>query len=221
MNKIYKSLNQHVAISLDKGGCIHAKSIINNACISGDIQTSEGTAIRGGVKITGGTVHIGRYTSLNGPNTHISCRIHPITIGNFCSIAPNVLIQEYDHDHSRLTSYFISANLFKEGMEADICSKGPIDIGSDVWIGAGCALLSGVKIGNGAVIAANSVITKDVPAFAIVAGNPARVIKYRFSEEIITRLEEIQWWNWPDEKIKSNKDIFKGSFTLEKLKHVI
>lgn len=67
--------------------------------------------------------------------------------------------------------------------------------------------MSGIKIGNGAVIAANSHVVKDVPAYSIVGGNPAKVIKYRFSQEQIEKLEKIQWWNWEDQKIKENVDL--------------
>lgn len=75
-------------------------------------------------------------------------------------------------------------------------SKGPTIIGNDVWIGQFSLILSGVTVGDGAVIGAKAVVTKDVPPYAIVAGNPARLIRYRFSQEQIKQLLEIKWWNW-------------------------
>ena len=81
-------------------------------------------------------------------------------------------------------------------------SKGNINIENDVWIGAYSTIMSGVKIGNGAVIGASSVVTKDIPPYAIVAGNPAKIIKYRFTEEQIVSLLKIEWWNWDEYKIK-------------------
>ena len=82
--------------------------------------------------------------------------------------------------------------------------KGDIKIGNDVWIGATSTIMSGVTIGDGAVIGAGSTITKDVPPFAIVAGNPGRVVKYRFTEEQIEKLLQISWWNWEELKIREN-----------------
>ena len=81
-------------------------------------------------------------------------------------------------------------------------------IGHDVWIGHGVTIKQGVRIGNGAVIGSNTMVTKDVPPFAIVGGVPAKVIRYRFSKEVIDRLEEIQWWNLPDEKITEVVELF-------------
>ena len=77
-----------------------------------------------------------------------------------------------------------------------------VEIGHDVWIGAGAYVRSGVKIGSGAVIGARAVVTRDVMPYAIVAGNPARLIRSRFDEETVARLLELQWWDWPLEKIR-------------------
>jgi len=82
--------------------------------------------------------------------------------------------------------------------------KGDIVIENDVWIGAKSTIMSGVKIHNGAVVGANSVVTKDVPPYAIVGGNPAQILRYRFSFEQIQKLLEISWWNWNENKIREN-----------------
>lgn len=82
--------------------------------------------------------------------------------------------------------------------------KGDIIVENDVWIGATSTIMSGIKISNGAVVAGGSVVTKDVPPYAIVAGNPAKVVKYRFTEEQIEKLLKISWWNWEEQKIKEN-----------------
>jgi serine acetyltransferase len=82
--------------------------------------------------------------------------------------------------------------------------KGDIVIENDVWIGAKSTIMSGVRIHNGAVVAANSNVTKDVPPFAVVGGNPAKIIKYRFNEEQIESLLKIAWWDWDEDKIRIN-----------------
>ncbi|SCH02904.1 Streptogramin A acetyltransferase [uncultured Clostridium sp.] len=81
-------------------------------------------------------------------------------------------------------------------------------VGNDVWIGCNVVVLPGVTIGDGAVVAAGSIVSKDIPAYAIVAGVPARVIKYRWDEKTIERVSELKWWNWNDEKIKDNLELF-------------
>ena len=83
-------------------------------------------------------------------------------------------------------------------------NRGDIVIGNDVWIGYEAVILSGVTIGDGAIIGARAVVTKDVPPYTIVGGVPARPIRKRFDDETIAKLAEIQWWNWPEEKIKSS-----------------
>jgi len=82
--------------------------------------------------------------------------------------------------------------------------KGNIIIENDVWIGAKSTIMSGVKISNGSIIAAGSTVTKDVPPYAIIAGNPGKIVKYRFTEEQIKKLLLISWWNWDEQKIKDN-----------------
>lgn len=85
--------------------------------------------------------------------------------------------------------------------------KGNIIVENDVWIGAKSSIMSGVKISNGAVVAAGSVVTKDVPPYAIVGGNPARILKYRFTENLIERLLQIAWWDWDEDRIKENASL--------------
>ena len=87
-------------------------------------------------------------------------------------------------------------------------SKGDIEIGHDVWIAHGATILSGVKIGHGAVVGAMSVVTKDIPPYAIVGGNPARILKYRFDKQQIAKLLQIEWWGWSEAKIFENNKLF-------------
>ena len=90
-------------------------------------------------------------------------------------------------------------------------NKGDIIVGNDVWIGLDATIMPGIKIGDGAIIGAKSVVTHNVEPYTIVGGNPACVIKKRFDNEVIKTLLEIQWWNWPIEKIEENRDVIIGN----------
>jgi acetyltransferase-like isoleucine patch superfamily enzyme len=117
-------------------------------------------------------------------------------IGNYCSIAKNVQIFLGGNHHTEWVTTFP----FDLG-DSSRKSKGDVIIGNDVWIAANVTIMSGVTIGDGAVIANNSHVVNNVEPYSIVGGNPAKLIKYRFTEEQIKKLLEIQWWHWDDEKI--------------------
>jgi len=196
------------------------KTTIIDCSAHGNVTIGDHSKILGPLTIRGiGTsnIIIGSNTSLNGPNLDIRAQIKNVEIGNFCSIARNTIFQEYNHKYKRATSYYIHNNVFERPIENDIYSKGNIIIGHDVWIGAGCTILSGVKVGNGAIIGANTVVSKEVPPYAIVGGNKSKIIKFRFSDELIDRLQEIQWWNWSHNRLIKNKHLFEGELTLDKL----
>ena len=133
---------------------------------------------------------------------------HVKAIGAFCSIAPGQLVVPNDHNLQWVsTSPILSLKEFgfilkEPSNENRKTSNRDICIGNDVWIGANCIIFEGVTIGDGAVIAAGSIVRKDVPAYAVVGGVD-RIIKYRFSKEIIEELLLIKWWEWDDEKIKT------------------
>lgn len=126
-------------------------------------------------------------------------------LGKFCSIADGVTIYAGgEHNYNWVSSYNFSARF-----DCKVCtdSKGDVFIGNDVWIGDGSLILSGVNIGNGAVIAAHSVVTKDVNPYEIVGGNPARHIKYRFDQTQINSLLKIKWWDWDIKEIETNFEL--------------
>ena len=131
-----------------------------------------------------------------------------LVIGKFCAIAAETrFIMTGDHKLDAISTYPFP--LFGHGWESafnvyDLPVKGDIIIGNDVWIGYDALIKNGVTIGDGAIIAARAVVVKDVPAYSIVAGNPAKVVKMRFDQRTIERLQKIAWWDWPIEKINRN-----------------
>lgn len=128
---------------------------------------------------------IGSYTYI-GSNTNIT----KASIGRYCSIANNVSIGPGEHDLKEISTSSIFLDSEFERLTNGICK-----LGNDVWVGVDSIVRRGVTIGNGAVIGANSFVTKDVPPYAIVAGSPAKIIKYRFNESIINIITESAWWN--------------------------
>lgn len=126
-----------------------------------------------------------------------------LKIGKFCSIAEGVtFLLGGEHRIDFTTTYPFNALLKSFNyIEGHPHTKGDIIVENDVWIGINAKILSNVKIGNGAVIGANALVTKDVPPYAIVAGNPSRIIKYRFDENTIEKLQKIKWWNFKEEEL--------------------
>lgn len=131
-----------------------------------------------------------------------------LVIGKFCAIAAETrFIMTGDHKLDGVSTYPFP--VFKEGWEsayemAQLPVKGDIIVGNDVWFGYDSLIKGGVNIGHGAIIATRSVVVKDVPAYSIVGGNPAKVIKMRFDDATIARLVQIAWWDWDIEKINRN-----------------
>lgn len=148
------------------------------------------------------SIGIGTY-GVNINSIYIWKKNDIVTIGNYCSIAPGVkIIASGEHNYYSISNYPLKSMLLKQGIEFDTFSKGPVIIGNDVWIGYRAIILSGVKIGDGAVIGAGSIVVDDVPDFAIVAGVPAKVIKHRFKQKDIIALKKIAWWFWEERLIK-------------------
>lgn len=153
-------------------------------------------------------VNVGRYSYIS-----IGSRIANCTIGPFCSIGGNVVIAPGRHPLNFVSSHpFFYSNDHPQYPSAHcdvrFVQNEPVQIGADVWIGLNAVILDGLSIGDGAVIAANAVVTADVPPYAVVAGVPARIIKYRFDNETRERLQRSKWWERDNEWLSANKAKF-------------
>ena len=149
----------------------------------------------------------GKYSYCDGePNIMWNTHGNQLIIGNFCSIARNFTVYlggnhnvnwvstyPFGHIHTSTFNTFFAEN--------HPSTKGNVVIGNDVWIGGNVTIMSGVTVGDGAVIANNSHVVKNVEPYSLVGGNPAKLIKYRFTNKQISELLEIKWWDWDDEKI--------------------
>lgn len=185
--------------------------------------------------ITRKNIIVGNYTYYDDENDvynfeknvkyHYDFLEDKLIIGNFCQIAQGVvfLMNGIFHNVNHLTTFpfgIFDENIGKTHPEAMIFpNKGDTVIGNDVWIGYGATIMPGISIGDGSIIGTGALVTKDVEAYTIVGGNPAKVIRKRFSDETIERLLKIQWWNWPIEKITQNIDAFLKS-DIEQLEKI-
>jgi virginiamycin A acetyltransferase len=170
--------------------------------------------------VTRENIEVGDYTYYDDPEGperfeqnvlyHFPFMGDKLIIGKFCAIAKDVkfIMNGANHKISGFSTYPFS--IFGNGWEKvipkkeDLPFKGDTIIGNDVWIGYEAVIMPGVKIGDGAVIASKSIVTKDIPAYSVFGGNPAKLIRYRFDEATIKELLEIAWWNWSAEKITKN-----------------
>lgn len=146
-----------------------------------------------------------------------------LVIGKFCAIGcgTKFLMNGSNHRLNSLSAY--PFNLFGKGWErvtpelGDLPVRGDTVIGHDVWIGYDCLIMPGVRVGDGAIVGARAVVTKDVPPYAIVGGSPAHELKMRFERDVVERLLKVQWWHWSVEKITRNLEKIVGGdvFALE------
>ena len=186
--------------------------------------------------VTDPSISVGDYTIyddfVNDPRDfqrnnvlyHYPINRERLVIGKFCSIAcgAKFLFNSANHTLRSLSTYIFPV-LFEEwGLDVARIpeawdNRGDIMIGNDVWIGYDAVVLAGVTVGDGAIIAARAVVTKDVPPYTIVGGVPARPIRRRFSDSEIDQLLELKWWDWPEEKIARSIDVIQSG-DLEGLK---
>ena len=179
--------------------------------------------------VTSPNISVGRYTYFDATGTpreraedferqnvlyHFDFIGDKLVIGSFCAIGSGVrfIMNGANHQIDGISTYPFA--IFTHGWEEAGLAAGPRGdtvVGNDVWIGYGALILPGRRIGDGAVVGAGSVVTRDVPPYAIVGGNPARVIRQRFGDADVARLRALAWWDWPIEKISRNVALIAAS----------
>ncbi|MEH6387213.1 MULTISPECIES: CatB-related O-acetyltransferase [Pseudomonas] len=176
---------------------------------SSDVTFAEHVRLWGGTSVS--NARIGRFTYLAGTKTA------NITIGSFCSIGPGTRLGGMgDHPTYMISTHPVFYSTLKQSgttfTDVDYFDElKQTHIGHDVWVGANAVVLDGVRVGNGAIIAAGAVVTSDVPAYAIVGGTPAKVIKFRFTDTEIARLEYLKWWNFPTDLLREHADLIRAA----------
>lgn len=156
---------------------------------------------------------IGRY-SIVGPYSSL----FKVDVGPYCGVAERVTVGALPHWPELPTTH-----VFPTNAEFGLCAPRPwpeaptTTMGADAWIGAAAVVRAGVRIGHGAVVAAGAVVTRDVADYEIVAGVPARRIRFRFPEDVVERMVKLAWWEWPPSFIRENIDVFQDPLTLDSL----
>ena len=195
-------------------GAVTTNSSFGEGCSIGQWSTVRNSSFANNVNIQRfnavDSCSIGKYTYTGRYTTLLHC-----DIGAFSSISWGVSIGGANHDFTKMTTHDFLYNPQKGFLPEDYSPenhfKEPCCIGNDVWIGANVSIMRDVIVGDGAVIGAGSVVTKSVEPYSIVVGSPARIIKRRFDDSLIERLLKLQWWNFSDEIIQENFDLFDAS----------
>ncbi|MBO8173592.1 MAG: antibiotic acetyltransferase [Bacillaceae bacterium] len=192
-----------------KNNCVIAKNVeIINGNLGKNIRVAHNASIRNSDILD--YTSIGRYSKINHS-----------TIGKFCSISWDVTIGALSHPINTVSTHSFPYTSRIGFVDKDNHNHKQTSLGNDVWVGCNSVILPGIKIGDGAIIGAGSVVTKDVPDYAIVAGVPAEIIRYRFEENIRQKLKEIKWWDLPYNTIKGNIYIFQEPLNEKTLKDLL
>ncbi|MCA1966383.1 MAG: CatB-related O-acetyltransferase [Flavobacterium sp.] len=203
MNTLIKKILYYFLNAIEKKDKVTLSGFsrgIQNVTFEGKNAVPDGCNFSGKIKI-GYATTLGYRNLLGGT----------ISIGKYCQLGVDVALHATNHPISYMTTY-INKNLF-EGELKSLKQENVIAIGHDVWIGHGVIIVGNVTVGNGAIIAAGSVVTKDIPPYTIVAGVPAKEVRKRFSDAIIQEIEALQWWDKSEAELEQIKPLFFKDFT--------
>jgi acetyltransferase-like isoleucine patch superfamily enzyme len=184
-------------------------AICESGKLYGKIVLGKGSSVRQNTELY--NVTFGKYSGVNSN----SC-LRNVNVGNFTSIGEYCRIGLLKHPLNNITTIALHQRHFARILGSELLAQneassiyyGDTNIGHDVWIGDCVIIPGGISIGNGSVIGAGAVVTKDVSPFSVVVGVPAKLVKYRFTEKQIQYIEKLQWWLWSDEEIKKNANLF-------------
>lgn len=187
------------------------KFIVSKALKKARLTAVRGSTVHPTAKLESGTSfvdsEIGRHSFCG-----YDCDVYRAHIGAFTSIANGVVLGGARHPMEWVGMspvFYAGRDSVKEKFSEHLLANPPeVRVGNDVWIGRSAIVLGGVAIGDGAVVGAGSVVTKNVPPYAIVAGNPARIIRYRFEESIVRELEAVQWWHFTEDRLRDLGECF-------------
>jgi len=159
-----------------------------------------------------GQIDVGPYTYWNPTARFATWGPHSsIAVGAYCSIAHNVqILAGGDHGVSRLSTYAFSLLDEPPAPEREPLRAEKVVVGNDVWIGTGAIIVGPVTIGDGTIVGAGAVVASDVPAYALVGGVPARLIRMRLPEAAISTMQQLAWWNWPVESVRGAESLLRG-----------
>ncbi|GAB1309283.1 DapH/DapD/GlmU-related protein [Urechidicola sp. KH5] len=178
-----------------------------NVSVQGQVSGIHNVNFKGGNKIGSNCNFSGEitvdYRTTLGNNNYLHGKIQ---VGKYCQFGADVALHATNHPSTYLSTY-INKNLFNGELKS-LKQEGKIIVGHDVWLGHSVVIVGNVNIGNGAIIAAGAVVTKDVEPFSLVAGVPSKKIKMRFSDEIIEEIQELKWWDMNDEELENKKALF-------------
>lgn len=190
---------RNIGVRIAHGVTLNAVKLADYVNIAHDAEISHSSI--------GKRTSIGRYA-----------KVRDAEVGPYCSISWNVTLGAVSHPIERLSTHAFTYRKQFGIVDKDVPQTAKtIRIGHDVWIGCDCVVMPGISIGGGSVVGANSVVTRDVPAYSIVAGNPARIIRQRFDSDVSAALDDTRWWEWDDRTLKRNLRFLTSPVTLESI----
>lgn len=219
MNPIILDRNQKIYPD-----CLILDSSLGQQTVIGERSLIQGSIITDFVRIDRDNQILDSSIGLRSYTGRFSL-IFKTLIGSYTSISYGCIIGAAAHKMHRASTHpFIYKSgyyqLLKDNLIESDLFEYKLDIGNDVWIGANVTIIRNISIGDGAVIGANSFVNKNVPPYAIAVGSPIRIVGYRFPEEIITKLLDLEWWKWSDDKINKNPNFFIKPLTMESFEFI-